>query len=208
MQEPRYDVEQSRREPTAAMASLERAVLEESAVNSYPGMTVQAILDRAGVSRKTFYRLYRDKGDCFATAYSRAADAFADRVLAGCRTAPNWQTGVDLALRELTDFATEEPLLLGGILAQVPLAEGVTAKKRTELGKRFAAAVDAARRQSEAGNAPPAIAGAFVVGAIEAALRSALGRATPEEFSDAIPALRYIAVATFLGADEARRSDE
>lgn len=185
-----------------AEARIERATLEASAEVGYPQLTVEAIIERAGVSRSLFYRLYGNRADCFARAYAREADSLAARLVASCRSAADWKRGLDAALAELAAFAVDSPLLANAVVAQARLAEGPVMDKRAEVLRTLAAAVDEARRQSDF--SPPAIAAPFVVGAIEGALANALVSGKPEEFVEGLPALRYIALATFFGPEEAK----
>ena len=67
----REEVERSQRERLLTGAA------EAVAEKGYAKMSVGDILDRAGVSRTTFYQLYRDKLDCFLAAYRMAYDVVA-----------------------------------------------------------------------------------------------------------------------------------
>jgi AcrR family transcriptional regulator len=71
----REEVELSQRE------RLLRATTEAVADLGYVKATVAEILARAGVSRATFYQLFRDKEDCFQAAYEANA-ALVARVMA------------------------------------------------------------------------------------------------------------------------------
>lgn len=168
----------------------------------YPELTVEAIIERAGVSRSLFYRLYDNRADCFAKAYRREADSLAARLVVNCRSAADWKRGLDAALAELSTFAVDSPLLANAVVAQARLAEGAAMDKRAEILATLTAATDEARRDSDV--LPPPIAAAFVVGAIEGALANALVSGKPEEFVEGLPALRYIAVATFFGSEQAK----
>lgn len=64
----REEVELSQR------ARLLQAATEAVAELGYVKTTVADILGRAGVSRATFYQLFRDKEDCFLAAYKNDAD--------------------------------------------------------------------------------------------------------------------------------------
>ena len=64
----RLEVEQSQRERLLAGAA--DAVAEKG----YAAASVADIIQRAGVSRTTFYELYRDKQDCFLAASRLASD--------------------------------------------------------------------------------------------------------------------------------------
>ena len=64
----REEVEESQR------ARLLQATTEAVAEQGYVKTTVADILARAGVSRATFYQLFRDKEDCFLAAYQANAE--------------------------------------------------------------------------------------------------------------------------------------
>jgi AcrR family transcriptional regulator len=64
----REEVEESQR------ARLLQATTEAVAEQGYVKTTVADILARAGVSRATFYQLFRDKEDCFQAAYQANAE--------------------------------------------------------------------------------------------------------------------------------------
>src|SRR6478752_2700016 len=64
----REEVELSQR------ARLLQATTEAVAAQGYVKTTVADIIARAGVSRATFYQLFRDKEDCFLAAYKNNAD--------------------------------------------------------------------------------------------------------------------------------------
>src|SRR3977135_2675206 len=64
----REEVEVSQR------ARLLQAATEAVAELGYVKTTVADVLARAGVSRATFYQLFRDKEDCFLAAYQLNAD--------------------------------------------------------------------------------------------------------------------------------------
>jgi AcrR family transcriptional regulator len=67
----REEVELSQR------ARLLQAATEAVAEQGYVKTTVADVLARAGVSRATFYQLFRDKEDCFVAAYKDNADLVA-----------------------------------------------------------------------------------------------------------------------------------
>lgn len=83
----REEVELSQR------ARLLQATTDAVAELGYVKTTVADILARAGVSRATFYRLFRDKEDCFEAAYRANAELVASAMAAALDTL---QAGDDL----------------------------------------------------------------------------------------------------------------
>src|ERR1700733_10490515 len=70
------------------MARMLAAALDALEESGYEKLTVAAVTGRAGVSRKTFYDLFADRGDCFmavleeifARAHSVASAAYAAEI--------------------------------------------------------------------------------------------------------------------------------
>jgi AcrR family transcriptional regulator len=207
MREPRRNAENAPGQPAepSIEARLERAALEVSAEVGYHGLTVQGILERAGLSRGTFYRRYKGKDDCYEIAYASQVDLLVNRLLAACGAEQNWRAGFEVAMRELGSYIAREPLLANGVLVQVFPAGGAAMEKRGQVLERLTAALDRARDEAESGYSPPPIAARFIAAAIEETATAALSR-DPKGFSASIPALTYLTAVTFLGADAARRT--
>lgn len=70
----RDEVEQSQRLRLAV------ATADALAENGYANTPVAAILDRAGVSRQTFYQLYRNKLDCFLDTLDLVGTVLVDQL--------------------------------------------------------------------------------------------------------------------------------
>jgi AcrR family transcriptional regulator len=93
-----------RRRMLAAMAG----VLEG---HGYARATVSQVLERAGVSRRTFYEQFRDKDDCLLAAYDdaeRRAWAQAAAAAAGV-PAGDWPRRVHVAVGAVMGFLAAEP---------------------------------------------------------------------------------------------------
>lgn len=85
-------------------ARLLEAMVEAAAEHGYANTPVAAVLERAGVSRQTFYELFGSKQDCFMTAFDEAAELVVSRVAEALdREEPHGGTAnpTDLALERL-----------------------------------------------------------------------------------------------------------
>ena len=88
------------------------AMVELSAEHGPVNVTVAHVVERAGISRRTFYELYRDREDCLPR---RTFDDGIERAFALCRwrvTTPDakWiERGCRLALTGLLAFLDVEP---------------------------------------------------------------------------------------------------
>jgi AcrR family transcriptional regulator len=64
------------------------AICQAVAENGYAGTSVAEVIQRAGVSRETFYEHFADKEECFLAAYDLAAATLRDAVVAGVPAEP------------------------------------------------------------------------------------------------------------------------
>jgi AcrR family transcriptional regulator len=60
---------------TSQRTRILRSLVQEVADNGYAATTVADVIGRAGVSRTTFYQLFKDKEDCFLVACSGGVEA-------------------------------------------------------------------------------------------------------------------------------------
>jgi AcrR family transcriptional regulator len=88
----------------AAMA----VALEE---HGYARATVALLLERAGVSRRTFYEQFKDKDDCFLAAYDDAERRVWAQAAAAAVGMPagDWPRRVHAAVGAVLDFVAAEP---------------------------------------------------------------------------------------------------
>lgn len=115
---PRVVVAESQRE------RLLNGVVEAVAEHGYNETTIGAIVEAAGISRRTFYEHFRDKEDCFLGAYEMIDEHVRGAVLAAGDPASPWPERVRARLAALLDvlsrdlavarFYLVEPLAAGG----------------------------------------------------------------------------------------------
>lgn len=107
--------------PPAVASSHDRllaAAASLAATEGYRALTVERLLEGAGVSRATFYQYFSSAQDCFWSAYR----LHADELLARLATSIGPESDPELALLDaLLDFARREPEL-ARLLLHEPLA--------------------------------------------------------------------------------------
>jgi AcrR family transcriptional regulator len=192
--------------PGAIRRRLELAALEASGEAGYRQLTVQRILDRAEVSRTSFYRAFTGKAECYAAGYAVAMEQLEAEILRECSKAERWLGGLRASLEILTEFVESEPHLAKGLLAEVHVAGGAAMAKRKEVFERLSRAIDTARRENESRHSPPPIAASFILNAIEAMVVKTLAQGRPEAFAPIVPELVHIAAAVYFG-DEGTAAD-
>jgi AcrR family transcriptional regulator len=181
------------------------ATLRATAEFGYREFSVQDVLDRAGVSRPTFYEHFANKEDCFLAALDAAALRLRTRLDAVSREdTGSWREGLRLELEEILLFITEEPDAATTLVIDARAACPEALQRRDDLLDHFAACVDRQVRNSFPELPPPsAISAAGIVGGIEAVLYSRLQRGDCDDLKSLLPSLMYFAVLLYEGHEAA-----
>ncbi|MGD9737187.1 MAG: TetR/AcrR family transcriptional regulator [Solirubrobacterales bacterium] len=180
------------------------AMLDAAATRGYRETNVQDVIERAGVSRPTFYEHFTNKDDCFLAAFDAGARRLRARVSKAATGGEDWRGQVRLALAAVLVFAGDEPQTARTLIVEARAASGEAPQRRIELLDGFASCLDATAR--ELLPLPPdrsPLTAAGVVGGIEAVLYARLCRGEPELLEDLLPSLMYFAVLPYEGPDAA-----
>ena len=118
-------------------ARVVRALADVMAVDGYANTPVSAVLARAGVSRETFYQLFRSKQDCFIAALDDALEQLG-RDLASVASGP----GLPLATfeRAVTGYLgrlAAEPAMARLFLIETYAAGPEAMVRRLDLHRQF-----------------------------------------------------------------------
>ncbi|HTT94653.1 MAG TPA: helix-turn-helix domain-containing protein [Solirubrobacterales bacterium] len=176
---------------------LGRAALEVAGRHGYEELTVDAMIERVGISRPVFYRLFEDRRSCYLHGYTEFAEALVERLLGTCAEARTWRAGLRAVLERFGGFIDAEPDLAGGLVAQILAAGPDAIAVHDRLTGRLVAALARADEEAPEVAVPPHAAD-FLLAAIESTAVGALGRREPDEFRDQIPALTWLADAIFF----------
>jgi AcrR family transcriptional regulator len=180
------------------------AMLRATAELGYREVSVQDVLDRAGVSRPTFYEHFENKEECFLAAFDAAAGRLRGQLEAAAGEGEGWRERLRLALEELLRFVVEEPDAAMSLIVDARAACPAALVRRDELLDHFAACLDTqVREEAGAGPPPSPIAAAGIVGGIEALLYSRLHRGEADELESLLPSLMYFAVLPYEGHEAA-----
>lgn len=195
--------------PTDLVSAVQRerllaAMLRATAQLGYREVSVQDVLERAGVSRPTFYEHFENKEDCFLAAFDSAAARLRERLETAGEDGEDWRQRLRAALEELLRFATEEPDAAMSLIVDGRAACPPALTRRDELLDHFASCLDSqVRAEPTTGPAPSAIAAAGIVGGIEALLYSRLNRGETGDIESLLPSLMYFAVLPYEGHEAA-----
>jgi AcrR family transcriptional regulator len=181
------------------------AMLRASADLGYRELNVQDVLDRAGVSRPTFYEHFENKESCFLAAFDAAAERLRRRVEAGVAEGEGiWRDRVRHGLDALLQFVTTEPDAAMTLIVEARAACPAALVRRDELMDHFASCLDSKVRAEVAGSdAVSPIAAAGIVGGVEALLYNRINRGDTEDLESLVPSLMYFAVLPYEGHETA-----
>jgi AcrR family transcriptional regulator len=189
--QPRKDSEtKRRRSPEAhrrrAVAAMAAAVGE----HGYAGTTVEDILSRARMSRRTFYQLFSNREECFLATYDAVLEeAMARLALAHAGNGRRWTGRVEVALAALFEYLAAQPDLARVWLVEAPSLgpAGIERHERTmrQLAHRLAGLRAAA--DGDGANGQGAVAFEASVGAVHRVVQARLLAGRAEELPELAP---------------------
>jgi AcrR family transcriptional regulator len=199
-----------RRLPSDLIRAIQRerlliAMLNAAAELGYLETNVQDVIDRAGVSRPTFYEHFSNKEDCFLAAFDSSAERLRKTVHAAVGGGGNvWRDRVRCALEALLGFASREPDTARTLVVEARAASEAAVKRRVELLDDFAKCLDKEAREMLP--APPpktALTASGIVGGVESLLYSRLCKQEYDRLESLLPSLMYFVVLPYEGHEAA-----
>lgn len=167
-------------------------------------VTVAHIVERSGVSRRTFYEQFADREDCLLAAFEQALELASERVLPAFETQRRWRERIRAGLAELLAFVDEQPLL-GRLLIVESLSGGTkTLVRRSQAIARITAAVDAGREEAK-DVLPVPLAAEGIVGGALTVIHSRLTQEGNGPLIELLNQLMGMIVLPYLGVKAARR---
>ena len=132
---------------TRMLAAMVQAVADKG----YARVAVADVIDRAGVSRKTFYEQFANKDECFLAAYDATVDellATIDEALEAL--APDWLAAHRAAVHAYLDALAASPEFARAFLIEVLGAGPEALSRRAAVQDRFAAQLSDVHRRARA----------------------------------------------------------
>lgn len=182
-----------------------RAMLNAAAELGYLGTNVQDVIDRAGVSRPTFYEHFSNKEDCFLSAFDSSAERVRKLVHAAADGGGDiWRDRVRCCLEALLKFAGSEPDTARTLIVEARAASETAVRRRVELLDEFARCLDEEARVLLPSPSPQtALTATGIVGGVESLLYSRLCRQEYDQLDSLLPSLMYFVVLPYEGHEAA-----
>lgn len=180
------------------------AMLNAAADLGYLETNVQDVIDRAGVSRPTFYEHFSNKEDCFLASFDTSAERLRKTILAAASDGKMWRDRVRLGLEALLGFASREPDTARTLVVEARAASAAAVRRRVELLDDFAQCLDSeARRLLPESRAQTALTASGIVGGVESLLYSRLCKQEYDKLETLLPSLMYFVVLPYEGHEAA-----
>lgn len=195
--------------PRSEVVEMQRARLVAAVVDAvcevgYANVTVEHVISRARVSRRTFYQLFADRDDCIATAFEQAVAEGRTLARSAYERESGWREGIRAALGSLLVTMDERPALARLCLVEVSGAGGAVVQGRAGVLAELARLIDGGRAL-KGSRKPPELTAEGVVGAVLAVLHKRVLEQAGESLSSLLGPLMSIIVLPYLGAAVANR---
>jgi AcrR family transcriptional regulator len=118
---------------------LVEAAMHVFGTRSFGEARVADVLERAAISRKTFYEQFADKEACFMAAYEAASVLARDAVRVAAREQNGWDDSVRAGIEALLGFLAAEPELARLLVVEVTGAGPSALRRRADAVRGFAA---------------------------------------------------------------------
>jgi AcrR family transcriptional regulator len=194
---PRTFVAENQRE------RLLNGVVEAVAEHGYNATTIGGITEAAKISRRTFYEHFKGKEECFLTAYEMIDAHVRASMQAAADPAVPWPEQVRASLAALLDVLARD-LAVARFYLTEPLAAGGEIAARYRDAMQLLA--ETLRPQAGPADLDVEVRDQALMGGIATLIARRLNAGEPHRLPELLPDLTELALAPYLGRDEARRT--
>lgn len=137
-------------------------------------VTVAAVVERAGVSRRTFYEVFNDCEECFLAAQGEAMRRASTRVVAARGGSGPWKERIRASLVALLEFIEFEPVMARLLIVESLGGGHAALQRRRCVIEQIIAVVDEGREEPKLAKQPPPLAAEGIVGGVLSILHARL----------------------------------
>ena len=177
------------------------AMLKAASELGYRATNVQDVIERAGVSRPTFYEHFANKEDCFLAAFDASAERLKKQMAAAFNKGGDaWRDRLRFGMEALLRFASEEPDTARALIVEARAASADAVQRRVELLDALADCLDIqARELLPYGPSVSPRTATGIVGGVEALLYARLCKGEHVDLESLLPSLMYFVVLPYEG---------
>jgi len=175
-----------------------RAMAAVCAERTYAATSIAEVVRRAGISSRTFYKLFPGKRECFDAALAAFAGELESAVETARASEQSWPAEVRAAIAAILEAAAAKP-----DFAKLAFVESIGVDPNLIEHYRLVLAGALAGGSTPGGRPPQGTRAAFGRAQVLIAEQITSGRAT--ELPELLPDLVYVALSPFTGPEEALR---
>jgi AcrR family transcriptional regulator len=195
-------------EPLIAHSQRERiltAMARACAAKGYGATTIADIVESAGVSRATFYELFKDKEDCLQACMELSLADAMGRIVEVYSPDKPWATMVRDAAAAFLELLASRPDFARMALIEAPAAGGHSFEMYASGKRVLQALLDRGRNDPIEEQAIPSSASRGALAAAESLIVGQILAGNTERLPELLPDIAYIVTIPYLGQDEALR---
>jgi AcrR family transcriptional regulator len=174
----------------------------EASESGYAAMTVESIIGRAGVSRRTFYEHFKNKHEAYLAAYDEVAARLVRKVVTAVEAVEGFVPRTEAGLGALLGFLAADPAVARMCIVEVMAAGPEAIERRAQSVRAFAALVDQHARDL-LDEQVPLLTAETIVGGIYEVVYTRVLRSETAGLPQLLPDLVYSALLPYLGQTEA-----
>ena len=176
------------------------------ATHGYAALTVEQIIEAAGVSRTTFYEHFDNKRDCVLVAHAEIFDRLASAIFRACASESEWAAKVAAAVETSIAFAMESPQEASLLVVDAVAADRTLTVRALASGDHLAGLLRAGRDYCPEAASLPELTERALVGAAMSVIGSRLLSGQLDRLPEIGPQLVHLILMPYLGPDEARKA--
>jgi AcrR family transcriptional regulator len=180
-----------------------RAVVEVASGSGYGALTVRDVIERAGVSRRTFYEYFDNKEQAFLAAYDLVVGRLTEDVAASSAVGGTWAERIGLGLATFLDRLARDPALAHLCVIEILAAGRPALAGRAAAMEAFRAFLEPGVAEAPEGLPVPALAAETAIGGAYEVVYSCVLQGRTAELPGILPDLLEIVLLPFLGAHAA-----
>lgn len=186
--------------PTKVLFDAVVAVIAEV---GYRGLSVESVIDRAGVSESSFRAHFADKQALVEAAQEDLFERFLTRLLGACGTQSSWPLKVKVGIGVTLDLAAASPSKAQFLVVDSLGISRKAARRAIESRDRLASLMAAGRAETPHGDTLPGITEQALVAGILGVVSTRLYSGEAELLPALAPQLVELTLAPYLGREGA-----
>jgi AcrR family transcriptional regulator/DNA-binding MarR family transcriptional regulator len=180
------------------------AMFDVATLRGAGSVTVAHVVERSGVSRRTFYEQFDDREDCLLAAFERALTLACERVIPAYEEQKGWRERMRAGLTALLALCDEQPTVARMLICESQASGPRVNERRAEVLARLTQIVDQGHGEGKAENVS-SLAAEGIVGGVLAVIQARLFEEEHKPLIALSNELASMIVLPYLGGAAARR---